>query len=160
MLFTPFKSIIPQGTMPQIGGGMPNPLSSHDAIINSLMNLGGKGGDEEKPGKSGTYQNQKQIQNQIQFDEDFNRRHNLMQGVGIATDKKVGDPVVPFRTLDGKPYVPQQMPASMIKNSVPDWVTELHMDDNWKMPYYNDGNDMVYVNKDFYNSPRFRKPNK
>lgn len=87
----------------------------------------------------------------------FSKAHNTLYANDAYVAKKPGDPVVQYRTLDGKPYTPQQMPASMVKTSVPDWVTELHMDDNWKMPYYLDGNDMVYVKKDFFNSPRFTK---
>lgn len=105
-----------------------------------------------------TYQTQAQLDADNAFALDFNKRHNLANGVGIFAGKNIGDPIVQYRTLDGKPYVPQQMPASMIKNSVPDWVTELHMDDEWKMPYYKDGNDIVFVKKEFMNSPRFLKP--
>ena len=121
------------------------------------------GGDPEPKKKTllksspQVYKTQAEVDAANAFARDFSKRHNTLFANDAYVAKKPGDPVVQYRTLDGKPYVPQQMPASMIKNSVPDWVTELHMDDEWKMPYYKDGNDMVFVKKEFYNSPRFTK---
>lgn len=125
----------------------------------NVMSLLSAANDPDNPAKPSpqVYKNPAQIAAQIQFDENFNKRHNLMQGVGLSTNKKVGDPVVQFRTEDGKPYVPKQMPASMINKSVPDWVNKLEWDQDWQMPYYKDGNDMKYVPKEFYNLPRFRQ---
>lgn len=57
----------------------------------------------------------------------------------------------------GPPMV-NDMPASMIKNNVPDWVDNLEWNSERNQPYYKDGNDIVYVDKKFYNSPRFIKP--
>ncbi len=122
------------------------------------------GGDEPKPKKTllksapnpNIYNSQAEVDADMAKAAAFNKAHNLIPGIGISVGK-VGDPKIQYRTLDGKPYTPQQMPASMVKGNVPDWVTELHMDDNWKMPYYKDGNDIVYVKKEFMNSPRFLK---
>lgn len=143
-------------------GGFTPP--SKDEILNHLRslapsNLYGDEDDPKKKGKGKTYQSQAQIDADNAFAQDFNKRHNLQNGVGIIAGTNIGDPVVPFRTLDGKPYTPNQMPASMINNTVPDWVDQLHWDNDWQMPYYLDGNDMKFVKKEFYNSPRFIKPN-
>jgi hypothetical protein len=51
----------------------------------------------------------------------------------------------------------RQMPQSMIK-PLPDDVDEIYYDKDWNQPYYKDGNDIVYVDKKYYNSPRFLKP--
>ena len=89
----------------------------------------------------------------------FSKAHNTLYANDAYVAKNVGDPVVQYRTLDGKSYVPQQMPKSWIKNTVPDWVTEIRMDDEWTQPYYKDGNDIVFVDKKFFNHPKFIKPN-
>lgn len=105
-----------------------------------------------------TYQTQAEVDAANAFAKDFSKRHNTLFANESWVAKKPGDSIVQFRTLDGKPYTPNQMPASMVKNSVPDWVTKLEWDKDWQMPYYKDGNDMVFVNKEFYNSPRFTNP--
>lgn len=43
MLFSPFKAMIPSAA-PQMDAA-PNPLSSHDAIVGSMMKIGGGGGE-------------------------------------------------------------------------------------------------------------------
>lgn len=106
------------------------------------------------------YKTQADVDAANAFARDFSKRHNTLFANEAYVAQKPGDPVVKFRTLDGKPYVPAQMPASMIQNYVPDDVKELYWDNGWQMPYYKDGDDMVFVKKEFYNSPRFTTPQK
>jgi hypothetical protein len=116
------------------------------------------GGGEDNPKAKKTYQSQAEINAANAFARDFAKKQNLMFANEMHVADQVGDPVVQFRTLDGKPYTPAQMPASMIKKVVPDWVEKLEWNPEWQMPYYLDGNDMVYVDKRFYNSDRFITP--
>lgn len=153
MLFSPFNnSFAPP--IPQMDG-MPNPLNSHNAIINSLLKLG-----NDDPKKKG---NIAQSQAQIDAANDTAKRFASVHAKAIANDayaaRNIGDPlpqVIDQQT--GQPYNGkyQQMPQSMIK-PLPDWVTELKWDKQWGQPYYLDGNDIVYVDKKHFNSPKFLK---
>jgi hypothetical protein len=111
----------------------------------------------------GTYQTQAEVDADNAFARNYTKRNNELYALTSYVAKKPGDPKVAWTNgLTGQAWNPQtdvrQMPASMIKNSVPDWVDKLEWDNDWQMPYYKDGNDMVFVKKEFYNSPRFIKP--
>jgi hypothetical protein len=119
------------------------------------------GGDDPKKKALSSFKSPTEIDKANRFAKDFAKRKNMLIGDDAWVGKEVGDPVPQFRTEDGKPYVPKQMPAYKIKNEVPDYVTKLEWDNAWGQPYYhNDYGDMVYVDKKFYNSPRFLKDKK
>jgi len=114
-------------------------------------------GDPDKPVK---YKTQAEVDAANAFAKDFSKRGNYTNPGDAYVAQKPGDPVVQFIDMStGKPYDGryQQMPQSMIK-PLPDWVTQLGWDKQWNQPYYMDGNDIVYVDKSWYNHPRFIKP--
>ncbi len=119
-------------------------------------------GDPTKPALPSfpVYKTQAEVDAANTFARDFSKRRNTVNPNEAYVAQKPGDPMVQFKTPDGEPYTPNQMPASMIKHTVPDWVKpgEILMDDNWKMPYYKDGEDLIYLDKKFFNDPRYIKP--
>jgi hypothetical protein len=51
-----------------------------------------------------------------------------------------------------------KLPDYRIQKEVPDYVTELKWHPGWQQPYYLDGDEIVFVDRKFYNSDRFLKP--
>lgn len=135
-------------------------MYSNNPILRSLILGDTKGliGDDPKKDTKKVYKTQAEVDAANAEARRFSKAHNTLWADNAYVALKPGDPVVQYRTLDGKPYVPKQMDKSRIKSAVPDWVKEIRMDDNWKQPYYLDGNDMVFVDRKFYNDPRFTKP--
>jgi hypothetical protein len=92
----------------------------------------------------------------------FSKDHNLLYANDAYVAKKPGDPVVQYTDMaTGLPYDGRygRIPQSMIK-PLPDWVEKLEWDKRWNQPYYKDGEDMIFVDKKHYNSPRFISPQK
>lgn len=90
----------------------------------------------------------------------------------FANDAHVGNVFPTMRVLNGDklgvvngdmqtetPSTYSQLPAAKIQNFVPDNVSKLEWDKQWNQPYYLDGDDIVYVDRKFYNSPRFLNTN-
>lgn len=50
------------------------------------------------------------------------------------------------------------LPKYMIKNEVPDYVDKLEWHPSYNQPYYKEGDEIVFVDRKFYNSDRFLKP--
>jgi hypothetical protein len=132
-------------------------IAKYGAKLKANMGMSLFTEDPEKPAKK-TYQTQAEVDAANLFAKEFSKRHNTINPGEAYVAKKPGDPVVQFTDLaTGKPYDGRysKMPASMIKHSVPDWVTKLEWNKEWNQPYYLDGNDMIYVDQRFFNSDRF-----
>lgn len=114
------------------------------------------GGEDDPKKKKKVYKTQAEVDAANAEVRAQAKRQNLLIADDAYVAKRPGDPVVEVTNPDGTPYVPKQMPSFMIKK-LPDWVEKLEWDHGWQQPYYKDGDDIVYVDKQHYNSEKFRK---